>query len=66
MAYTQAHLDALEQAKATGVLTVAFEGRTTTFRSIAEIDRVIADIRRELYPAKYRRRQYRLSSSRGF
>ena len=66
MAYTQAHLDALEEAKASGVLTVSFEGRTTTFRSIDEIDRVIADIKKQLNPAKYRRKIYRLSSAKDF
>jgi|DewCreStandDraft_4_1066084.scaffolds.fasta_scaffold338118_1 hypothetical protein len=65
MAWTQAHLDAIKEAYASGVLTVTFEGRSTTYRSLDEMERVIAAIEKELNPAK-RRRQYRLSSSKGF
>ena len=65
MAWTQAHLDVIKEAYASGVLTVTFEGRRTTYRSLDEMERVIAAIERELNPAK-RCRQYRLSSSKGF
>jgi hypothetical protein len=66
MAWTQAHLDAIKDAYASGVTTVWFEGRTTTYRSLNEMERVIAAIEKELNPATRRRRQYRLSSSKGF
>lgn len=37
MAYTQTDIDNLEAALATGVLTVEYAGRRTTFRSQAEM-----------------------------
>ena len=51
MAYTQADLDALKKAKASGALTVEYAGRRTTFRSLAELNSIIADIERELSPS---------------
>lgn len=37
MAITQAQLDALENALATGELSVEYDGRKITYRSISEI-----------------------------
>ena len=37
MAYTQSHLDALQEALASGTLTVTFEGRSMTYRSVQEL-----------------------------
>jgi hypothetical protein len=48
MAFTQPQLDALETAIATGVLTVAHEGKHTTFRSLNEMMRVRETMRAAL------------------
>lgn len=38
MAFTQAHLDALKEAMATGVKSVTYpDGRTVTYRNMAEM-----------------------------
>ena len=37
MAYTQTQLDALDVAIAEGVLTVSYDGRTVTYRSLNEM-----------------------------
>ena len=42
MAYTQTHLDALQEALASGTLTVTFEGRSMTYRSVQELQRAIS------------------------
>jgi hypothetical protein len=42
MAYTQSHLDALQEALASGPLTVTFEGRSMTYRSVQELQRAIS------------------------
>lgn len=48
MAWTQADLDALKAVKAKGVLTVEYTDQRVTYRSLAEIDSVIADMEAEL------------------
>ena len=37
MAYTQAQLDALQVAIATGARSIAYDGKSTTFRNLAEM-----------------------------
>ena len=39
MAYTQSHLDALQEALASGTLTVTFEGRSMTYGAVQELQR---------------------------
>ncbi len=66
MAWTQEKLDVLKDAYASGVLTITVEGRSETFRSLTEMERVIAAGEKALNPTNRRRRTYRLSSSKGF
>ncbi len=67
MAYTQAHLAALQEALASGVLTVVFEGRSITYRSTEDLQRAISVVQNALKSgAGTRRRQTRLMSSKGF
>jgi hypothetical protein len=46
--YTQAQLDALREAAASGVRTVTVEGKTITYASVGEILRLIAIMERSL------------------
>ena len=48
MAYTQSQLDALEAALASGTLTVEFDGKRVTYRSLDEIQRAIDVIKKAL------------------
>jgi hypothetical protein len=67
MAYTQAHLDALQEALGSGTLTVTYEGRSVTYRSIHELERAISVVQNALKQQSGKRvRQYRMSSSKGF
>ena len=67
MAYTQSQLEALQEALASGMLTVTFEGRTMTYRSVQELQRAIATVQSALNSQSGKRvRQYRMSSSKGF
>lgn len=45
MALSQADVDALEKALASGELTVEYDGRRTTFRSVEELRRAIAYVK---------------------
>ena len=66
MAYTQTHLDALQEALASGTLTVTFEGRSMTYRSVQELQRTISVVQSSLNQQSGKRvRQYRLSGSKG-
>jgi hypothetical protein len=66
MAYTQAQLEALQEAMASGTLTVTYEGRSITYRSVQELQRAIAVVQNALNQQSGKRtRQYRLSSSKG-
>ena len=40
MSYTQTQLDALDVAIAEGVLSVSYDGRTVTYRSLAEMKEI--------------------------
>jgi hypothetical protein len=67
MAYTQSHLDALLEALASGTLTVTFEGRSMTYRSVQELQRAISVVQSTLNQQSGKRvRQYRMASSNGF
>lgn len=48
MAWTQSQIDNLEQAYKEGVLTVEFNGRKTTYRSMAEMKQLLEEARAEL------------------
>ena len=48
MAFSQAQLDAIENAIAAGVTSVSYEGKSSTFRSLDEMLRVRDIIRRAL------------------
>lgn len=48
MSYTQAHLDALRAALVSGATRVTYEGRTVEYRTIADLERVIATVERSL------------------
>ena len=66
MAYTQSHLDALQEALASGTLTVTFEGRSMTYRSIQELQRAISVVQNSLNQQSGKRvRQYQLSGGKG-
>ena len=66
MAYTQSHLEALQEALASGTLTVTFEGRSMTYRSVQELQRAISVVQSSLNQQSGKRvRQYRLSGSKG-
>jgi len=48
MAYTQTQLDALEEAIAEGALTVQYQDKRVTYRSLAEMETIRAAMRRAL------------------
>ena len=48
MAYTQTQLDALEEAIAEGALTVQYQDKRTTYRSLKEMRSLREEMRREL------------------
>jgi len=48
MAFTQAQLDAIEEGIAAGVTSVSYEGKSASYRSIDEMLRIRAIIRRAL------------------
>ena len=51
MAYTQAQLDALDEAIVSGELTVKYQDKMTTYRSLEEMLRIRRLIAGELDPA---------------
>jgi len=66
MAYTQTHLDALQEALASGTLTITFEGRSITYRSVQELQRAIWVVQSSLNQQSGKRvRQYRLAGCKG-
>lgn len=50
MAWTQADIDALKQAIATGATRVRFKDHETTFRSYDEMRRTLRDMEAEVSP----------------
>jgi len=52
MAYTQAQLNAIKEAFASGTLTVDYDGKRVTYRSLREMKEIIATIEAELAAAE--------------
>lgn len=48
MAYTQAQLDAIKKAYASGITRVSYDGNSTEYRSLADMRQIIATIEAEL------------------
>lgn len=63
----RARRDALMGQRASGVARVSYEGRTVEYRSLAEIDRAIEALEREIATAEGRRivRQVRVTTAKG-
>lgn len=59
--------EALSASRASGVARVSYDGRTVDYRSIAEIDRAIEALDREIAAAEGRRvvRQVRVTATKG-
>lgn len=56
MAYTQAQLDAIRAAYASGVTSVSYDGKTTTYRSLGAMRQIIATIEADLASQAGRKR----------
>ena len=63
----RARRDALSAQRASGVARVSYDGKTVDYRSVAEIDRALEVLDREIASAEGRRivRQVRVTSSKG-
>jgi hypothetical protein len=46
--FSQAQLDAIKKAFASGITSVSFDGNTTTYRSLAEMQTIITTIESDL------------------
>jgi hypothetical protein len=59
--------DALAAQRSSGVARVSYDGKTVEYRSLAEIDRAIEALDREIAAAEGRRivRQVRVTTSKG-
>jgi hypothetical protein len=59
--------DALSAQRSSGVARVSYEGKTVDYRSVAEIDRAIEALDREIAAAEGRRivRQVRVMTQKG-
>jgi len=59
--------DALSVQRSSGVARVSYDGKTVEYRSVAEIDRAIEALDREIAAAEGRRivRQIRVTTSKG-
>lgn len=64
MAVTQAQLDALDDAIASGALSVSHNGKTVTYRSLEEMREVRAILVAQLTPAASRRSPYAVAGHR--
>jgi hypothetical protein len=65
--WTQADIDALKAAVASGVLTVSYAGppqRTITYQSLAAMRSLLAEMVAEVSDAAGTRRSYRLAAHR--
>ena len=67
IAELQARKDALTGARSSGVARVSYDGKTVEYRSIAEIDRAIEALDREIATAEGRRviRHLRVTTDKG-
>lgn len=63
----RARRDALSTQRASGVARVSYDGKTVDYRSVAEIDRAIEALDREIATREGRRivRQVRITTSKG-
>ncbi len=63
----QTRRDALAASRASGVARVSYDGKTVEYRSLAEIDRAIDVLDREIATLEGRRviRQVRVTTSKG-
>jgi hypothetical protein len=63
----RARRDALSAQRASGVARVSYDGKTVDYRSVAEIDRAIEPLDREITTAEGRRivRQVRVATAKG-
>jgi hypothetical protein len=63
----RAHREALSAQRASGVARVSYDGKTVEYRSVAEIDRAIEVLEREIAVAEGRRivRQVRVTAAKG-
>jgi len=67
MAYTQVQAEALREALASGVLTVEYDGKRVTYRSVQEIKEALSEVETALArDAGKRVRQIRVTTSKGF
>ena len=67
LAELQTRRDALAAARASGVARVSYDGKTVEYRSLAEIDRAIEALDREIAVAEGRRilRHLRVTTTKG-
>ena len=63
----RARRDALLAQRSSGIARVSYDGKTVEYRSLAEIDRAIEALEREIAAAEGRRivRQVRVTTSKG-
>ena len=63
----RARRDALSAQRSSGVARVSYDGKTIDYRSVAEIDRALEALDREIAAAEGRRivRQVRVTTSKG-
>jgi hypothetical protein len=63
----RARRDALSSQRSSGVARVSYDGKTVDYRSVAEIDRAIEALDREIAAAEGRRivRQVRVTTQKG-
>jgi hypothetical protein len=67
MAYTQQQAEALREAMTSGVLTVEYDGKRVTYRSVGEIREALAEVDAALAREEGRRvRQIRIDTNKGF
>lgn len=64
MSYTQAHLDALREAYASGATEITYEGKTIKYRSLKELEQAIARVANSM-AADVRSRQHYPTFSKG-
>ena len=63
--HTQSHRDALLEAIASGVLRVTYDGRTTEFRSLADLRSALREVEAALDPTRRTVRQIQIMSDKG-
>ena len=63
----RAHRDTLSAQRASGIARVSYDGKTVDYRSVAEIDRALEALDREIAAAEGQRiiRQIRVTTAKG-